>query len=65
MLIYNGQEIMLSEQITLEQFLVTKNYDILKIAIELNSQIIPKTQYGQVVLNNTDKLEVVSFVGGG
>ncbi len=51
--------------VTLEQFLQQNQYDTPKIAVELNSQIIPKQTYSQVVLNNSDKLEVVSFVGGG
>lgn len=35
------------------------------IAIELNREIVPKSQHGSVVLQDGDELEVVQFVGGG
>lgn len=35
------------------------------IAIELNREIVPKSQHGAVILAEGDELEVVQFVGGG
>ena len=50
---------------TIEQYLATTNYDIKRIAVERNGDIVPKAQYGETVLRDGDNIEVVSFVGGG
>jgi thiamine biosynthesis protein ThiS len=36
-----------------------------RVAVELNLEIVPRTQWGMTALNNGDKLEIVHFVGGG
>ena len=36
-----------------------------RIAVEINGEIIKKSDYDKTVLNDGDKFEVVSFVGGG
>ncbi len=61
----NGKVISLEENKSLLDFLVAQNYDIRLIAVELNGKIIPKSAYKDVMLKNEDKLEIVSFVGGG
>ena len=50
---------------TLAEYLETTNYDVKRIAVERNGDIVPKAQYGETVLHDGDSLEVVSFVGGG
>ncbi|OOB77824.1 MAG: thiamine biosynthesis protein ThiS [Epulopiscium sp. Nuni2H_MBin003] len=64
-MLYNGNKITLSNKLPLLDFLSNNKYDISKIAIELNNQIVPKAQYTNIVLNDSDKIEIVSFVGGG
>ena len=39
--------------------------DPLRVAVELNQDILPKTEYGTTLLNEGDKIEIVHFVGGG
>ena len=36
-----------------------------RIAVERNGEIVFKSQYDDVVLQDEDSIEVVSFVGGG
>jgi thiamine biosynthesis protein ThiS len=36
-----------------------------RVAVELNLEIVPRTQWDAAALKNGDKLEVVHFVGGG
>jgi thiazole synthase len=36
-----------------------------RIAIELNGQVIRRTEFEQTVLAEGDRLEIVHFVGGG
>lgn len=61
----NGEPISNYEQKTLQNLLTTLNYDLTKIAVERNGEIIPKSQYGTTILNENDVIEVVTFVGGG
>ncbi|MET0182248.1 MAG: sulfur carrier protein ThiS [Caulobacterales bacterium] len=37
----------------------------LKVAVERNLAIVPKSGYSNTVLEPDDKLEIVQFVGGG
>ena len=50
---------------TLGQYLEEANFNPQTIAVELNEDILPKSQYDKTVLKDGDVLEVVSFVGGG
>jgi len=36
-----------------------------KIAVERNGEIVPRSQHGQTVLQDGDRLEIVVAVGGG
>lgn len=36
-----------------------------RVAVELNREIVPKSQWGEVRLRDGDQLEVINFVGGG
>jgi thiamine biosynthesis protein ThiS len=36
-----------------------------RVAVELNLEIVPRTQWETTTLQDGDKLEVVHFVGGG
>ena len=36
-----------------------------KIAIELNREVVPKSQFEQTLLENHDVLEIIHFIGGG
>ena len=35
------------------------------IAVERNGEIVPKAKYEETILADGDKIEIVSFVGGG
>ena len=37
----------------------------IRIAVERNGRIVPKAEYGRVMLAKEDEIEIVSFVGGG
>ena len=50
---------------SVEKFLVDSGYDIKRVAVELNGNILPKAQYESTILNDGDRVEIVSFVGGG
>ena len=60
----NGTELDIAGK-TLTEYLATTNYDMKRIATEINGEIVPKAQYAQTVLKDGDSIEIVSFVGGG
>ncbi len=64
MIIINGSKINLDE-IKLTDYLNDNRFDTSKIAIEINGSILPKSEYSGAVLKDGDKVEIVSFVGGG
>ncbi|MFA7074755.1 MAG: sulfur carrier protein ThiS [Endomicrobiaceae bacterium] len=61
----NGKIILLQKDINLFDFLINNNYEISKIAVELNKKIIVKAEFKNIALNDSDSLEIVTFVGGG
>jgi len=50
---------------TVSEYLATTNYDLKRIAVERNGDIVLKSQYDVTILKDGDRLEIVSFVGGG
>ena len=65
MITVNGQAVSLEKPITVAEYLAQNQYRIERIAVEMNGEILPKKNYAAVILKDGDKLEVVSFVGGG
>ncbi|PYG88731.1 sulfur carrier protein [Ruminiclostridium sufflavum DSM 19573] len=61
----NGNTIIFKKEVPLILFLQQNKYDISRIAVELNGDIVPKAEYAGVLLSEKDSVEVVSFVGGG
>lgn len=61
----NGEEIKLSASVSLSDFLKQHKFDAGRIAVERNMEIVPKAEYADTILSNSDVLEIVHFVGGG
>ena len=47
-----------------KEYLEQNGYVISQIAVELNEEILPKTEYVSTVLKDGDVMEIVSFIGG-
>lgn len=60
----NGEGLDISGK-NLSEFLIQAGYDLKRIAVERNGEIVPKAQYETVLLQDGDSVEVVRFVGGG
>ena len=61
----NGKQVELKERLMLENFLESNGYALTKVAVELNGKIVPRKEYAATILEDTDVLEIVCFVGGG
>lgn len=65
MITVNGKQIQLASEMSVADYLEQNNYQIKRIAVELNEEILPKYCYSDTMLKDGDRLEVVTFVGGG
>ena len=63
--IINGEERPLAAAQSVEAVLVGLGVDPRKVAVERNLEIVPKSSYGQVMVSDGDRLEIVHFIGGG
>ena len=64
MICINGKKIE-NNEIILSSYLEENGINPQRIAVELNGEILPKTQYSNTVLKDGDVVEIVNFVGGG
>ncbi|MBT9612672.1 MAG: sulfur carrier protein ThiS [Burkholderiales bacterium] len=61
----NGSPQPLEAQINLAQLLENMQLTGKRVAVERNGEIVPRSQYAQVELQDGDQLEIVVAVGGG
>lgn len=61
----NGQPRELTPGTTIAQLLVQLQIPTRGLAVELNTQVVPRTLHEQQLLADGDRLEIVSLVGGG
>ena len=53
------------DSISLLDYLNNNGYYVKVVAVELNGEIIKKSEYVNTCLHDGDSVEIVSFVGGG
>lgn len=61
----NGKSLPYADGMTTEELLDREGYKKDRVVIELNGEILPKASCGSYVICAEDKIEIVSFVGGG
>ena len=61
----NGNEIRNEDIHTISELLQIFGLNENRVVIELNGKIVIKEEFSKVNLNETDSVEVISFVGGG
>lgn len=61
----NGTKKELLGVFSVKEYLEQNGYVISQIAVELNEEILPKTEYVSTALKDGDVMEIVSFMGGG
>ena len=64
-MLINGEEKALACPTVLSELLTQLGYRAAFVAIELNGNIIKQADFGCTTITDADKLEIVSFVGGG
>lgn len=64
-IIVNGESMAVPQNSTISQLLNQLQCDPGRVAVEHNRQVAPRAQFGDIVLNAEDRIEVVHFIGGG
>lgn len=64
-MIVNGEKAAWEEGLTVGRLLETRNYRTDRVAVEKNGEIVPKKNYPTEEILEEDRIEIVSFVGGG
>lgn len=62
---FNGKATEVSETTTIADLLVMSKVESRFCAVELNLEIVPKSEYATQSLKPGDQVEVVTLVGGG
>ncbi len=61
----NGKKEIIENEMTIIDYLKSKDLNPDVVIVEYNKKIIDKAEYGAMVIKDKDKLEILRFVGGG
>lgn len=64
-IILNGKEREVKDDITVAQLISDLNVNIKNVAVELNLNILNKSEYAAIKLKQNDQVEIVLPIGGG
>ena len=61
----NGQPETLDSATTLGQLLSRLKLEPIRVAVEINEDLIPRRSFAQTPIRDGDRVEIVTLVGGG
>ncbi len=61
----NGDAITIDPTSTLSLLLDQQGYQAQKIAVAINGEFVPRSQYSDITINEGDQVDVIQAVGGG
>jgi len=61
----NGESKEFTNDLTVESLIATLSLEPARVAIELNRNVVRRSDWSQTVLHDDDRVEIVHFVGGG
>ena len=64
-IVINGETQSFTEGLSVSGLLVALDLPPVKIAVERNLEIVPRSLFDGEILADGDKIEIVQFVGGG
>jgi len=63
--IINGKEKKCQKNLSIKLLLDELNLSSQKLAVELNGEIVPRSELANTFLTHKDKIEIISAIGGG
>ena len=64
-IVLNGNNQQVDRDITLSQLLDNLDLTGKRLAVEINQQIVPRSEFSNLTLNELDSVEIVQAIGGG
>lgn len=64
-LMVNGKKLEVAEGATITALLEQLNINPLRVAVQLNLEVIKRERYEKTALNEGDRLEIITFMAGG
>ncbi|MBC7669967.1 MAG: sulfur carrier protein ThiS [Gemmatimonadaceae bacterium] len=64
-LLLNGEDRAFEGVSTLADLVSVLGLDARKVAVERNLEIVPRSTYAATALTDGDRIEIVTFIGGG
>jgi len=64
-ILLNGEPRDVGDDLTVIALLEASNYAQRRVAVEVNHEIVPKSQHARRVLRDGDRVEIVQAMGGG
>ena len=63
--ILNGEDRQVPADLNLEQLLQLLSLPSQRVAVELNKSVVRRADWAGTAVNESDRIEIVHFVGGG
>ncbi len=64
-IILNGNNKQINSNTSISQLLENLNLSGKRLAVEINQQIVPRSEFNNLTLNEQDNVEIVQAIGGG
>jgi thiamine biosynthesis protein ThiS len=64
-MLINGEKIQIQDEITIGELLASRGFDSSRVAVERNGEVVRRETFATQLLNDSDRVEIVQFVGGG
>ena len=61
----NGETKELESEVSLDRLLELFSLPSQRIAVELNREVVRRKDWPDTIINDSDRIEIVHFVGGG
>jgi len=61
----NGSPREIEDNVTVAELLGRLGMEPVRVAVELNEQIVPRGEFARTPVRQGDRMEIVTFVGGG
>jgi sulfur carrier protein len=61
----NGENRSLERPLTISELLLEMGATGKRVAVEVNQEIVPRSEHAQYQIKNDDRVEVVQAIGGG
>jgi thiamine biosynthesis protein ThiS len=61
----NGEQKDFETAVSLSELITQLDLPVPRIAIELNREVVRRSDWGSTMLRDDDRIEIVHFVGGG